>query len=35
MDRVAGTSKMSKQIVREAIFRVWKLRFRKMLGLLK
>lgn len=35
MDRVAGTSKMSKQIVREAIFRVWKLRFRKMLGILK
>ncbi|PID60882.1 MAG: dolichyl-phosphate beta-D-mannosyltransferase [Ignavibacteriae bacterium] len=35
MDRVAGTSKMSKQIVREAIFRVWKLRFRKILGLLK
>lgn len=35
MDRVAGTSKMSKKIVREAIFRVWKLRFRNMLGLLK
>ena len=35
MDRVAGNSKMSKQIVREAIFRVWKLRFRNMLGLLK
>ena len=35
MDRVAGTSKMSKKIVREAIFRVWKLRFRKMFGLLK
>jgi dolichol-phosphate mannosyltransferase len=35
MDRVAGTSKMSKQIVREAIFRVWKLRFRHILGLLK
>lgn len=35
MDRVAGTSKMSKKIVREAIFRVWKLRFRHMLGLLK
>ena len=35
MDRVAGTSKMSKKIVREAIFRVWKLRFRKILGLLK
>lgn len=35
MDRVAGNSKMSKQIVREAIFRVWKLRFRNILGLLK
>ena len=35
MDRVAGTSKMSKKIVREAIFRVWKLRFRKTLGILK
>lgn len=35
MDRVAGTSKMSKKIVREAIFRVWKLRFRHMMGLLK
>lgn len=35
MDRVAGTSKMSKQIVREAIFRVWKLRFRNMMGILK
>ena len=35
MDRVAGTSKMSKKIVKEAIFRVWKLRFRHILGLLK
>ncbi len=35
MDRVAGTSKMSKQIVREAIFRVWKLRFRNMFGILR
>jgi dolichol-phosphate mannosyltransferase len=35
MDRVAGTSKMSKKIVKEAIFRVWKLRFRHMLGILK
>jgi len=35
MDRVAGTSKMSKQIVHEAIFRVWKLRFRDLLGILK
>lgn len=35
MDRVAGTSKMSKKIVHEAIFRVWELRFRKIFGLLK
>ena len=35
MDRVAGTSKMSKKIVKEAIFRVWKLRFRHLLGILK
>ncbi len=35
MDRVTGTSKMSKQIVHEAIFRVWKLRFRDMFGMLK
>jgi dolichol-phosphate mannosyltransferase len=35
MDRVAGTSKMSKKIVKEAIFRVWKLRFRHILGILK
>jgi len=35
MDRVAGTSKMSKKIVREAIFRVWKLRIRHALGILK
>lgn len=35
MDRVAGTSKMSKKIVKEAIFRVWKLRFRHMFGILK
>lgn len=34
-DRVAGTSKMSKKIVREAIIRVWKLRIRHMLGILK
>ena len=34
-DRVAGTSKMSKKIVREAIVRVWKLRIRNMLGILK
>ena len=35
MDRVHGTSKMSKQIVHEAIFRVWKLRIRYALGILK
>ncbi len=35
MDRVAGTSKMSKKIVKEAIFRVWKLRFRHIFGILK
>ena len=34
-DRVAGTSKMSKKIVREAIVRVWKLRIRNILGILK
>ena len=27
VDRHAGTSKMSKQIVREAVFMVWKLKF--------
>ncbi len=35
VDRVKGTSKMSKKIVREAVIRVWKLRIRSMLGLLK
>ncbi|MCP5061920.1 MAG: polyprenol monophosphomannose synthase [Ignavibacteriae bacterium] len=35
MDRVHGTSKMSKQIVHEAVFRVWKLRIRHALGILK
>ncbi len=35
VDRVEGTSKMSKKIVREAIFMVWKLRYRSMLGILK
>jgi len=35
VDRVKGTSKMSKKIVREAVLRVWKLRIRSMLGLLK
>jgi len=34
-DRVKGTSKMSKKIVREAIFMVWKLRLASLLGLLK
>jgi dolichol-phosphate mannosyltransferase len=32
VDRVKGTSKMSKKIVREAIFMVWKLRFASMFG---
>jgi len=31
-DRRAGTSKMSKKIVREAIWMVWKLRFLSLLG---
>ncbi len=35
VDRVEGSSKMSKKIVREAIFMVWKLRIRSMLGILK
>ena len=35
VDRVKGTSKMSKKIVREAVIRVWKLRIRSMLGILK
>ena len=34
IDRTAGQSKMSRKIVREAIFMVWKLRIRSMLGLL-
>lgn len=34
-DRVEGTSKMSKKIVREAITMVWKLRIRSILGILK
>lgn len=33
-DRVKGSSKMSKKIVREAIFMVWKLRLRSVLGIL-
>jgi len=35
IDRVKGTSKMSKKIVREAVLRVWKLRIRSMLGILR
>ncbi len=34
IDRYQGTSKMSKRIVREAIFMVWKLRIRSILGIL-
>jgi dolichol-phosphate mannosyltransferase len=34
-DRVKGTSKMSKKIVREAIVMVWKLRLASIFGLLK
>ena len=34
-DRVKGTSKMSKKIVREAIVMVWKLRLASMFGILK
>lgn len=33
-DRTVGTSKMSKKIVREAVFMVWKLRFKSILGIL-
>mgnify|MGYP000067781877 FL=1 len=33
-DRAKGTSKMSKKIVYEAVFMVWKLRIRSILGLL-
>ena len=32
IDRTAGTSKMSKKIVHEAIFMVWKLRLRSIFG---
>ena len=35
VDRMEGASKMSKKIVREAVFMVWKLRFKSMFGLLK
>lgn len=34
MDRVKGTSKMSKKIVYEAVFMVWKLRMRSIFGIL-
>lgn len=34
VDRVKGTSKMSKKIVREAVFMVWKLRFKSLFGTL-
>ena len=34
IDRVHGTSKMSKKIVREAITMVWKLRFKSIIGTL-
>jgi len=33
-DRVQGTSKMSKKIVREAVLMVWKLRFKSIFGTL-
>ena len=32
VDRTEGESKMSKKIVREAIFMVWKLRFQSIIG---
>ena len=35
VDRVKGNSKMSKKIVREAVFMVWKLRFKSIFGLIK
>ena len=35
IDRVKGSSKMSKKIVREAVFMVWKLRFQSIFGMLK
>ena len=34
VDRVKGTSKMSKKIVREAVLMVWKLRIKSILGTL-
>jgi dolichol-phosphate mannosyltransferase len=35
VDRMKGKSKMSKKIVREAIWMVWKLRLKSLFGLLK
>lgn len=35
IDRVKGTSKMSRKIVREAVVMVWKLRMKSLFGLLK
>lgn len=35
VERVQGASKMSKKIVREAVFMVWKLRFKDIFGLIK
>lgn len=34
IDRIAGSSKMSKKIVYEAVFMVWKLRLRSIFGIL-
>jgi dolichol-phosphate mannosyltransferase len=34
-DRMEGKSKMSKKIVREAVFMVWILRFRSIFGTIK
>ena len=34
-DRVAGTSKMSKRIIREAVWIVWKLQLLNLIGKLK
>jgi dolichol-phosphate mannosyltransferase len=35
VDRIAGSSKMSKKIIREAVFMVWKLKFLSLFGKLK
>jgi dolichol-phosphate mannosyltransferase len=35
VDRMKGKSKMSKKIVREAVWMVWKLRLKSLFGLLK